>query len=308
MQDDGGTANGGVNLDPSPKSLTVNVISVDDVPAFTKGTNQTVLEDSGSHTVNGWATAMSAGPSNESGQAVSFLLSNNNNALFSVQPAISSSGMLTYTSAANANGSATVTVQIHDNGGTAFGGVDTSASQMFAINVTAVNDPPTGTDGSVAAVEDSAFTFAATNFGLKDPSDTPANALLNVKINTLPAVGSLTDNGTAVTAGKIVPLADLTGGKLKFAPVANAYGANYASFTFQVQDNGGTANGGIDLDPTPNTLTINVAAVDDVPAFTKGANQTALEDSGALGCKLGDRTIGRSKQRGDPDAELYHQQ
>ena len=64
---------------------------------------------------------------NESGQTVNFLVSNDNNALFSAQPSVSSNGTLTYTPAANANGSATVTVQIHDNGGTANGGVDTSA-------------------------------------------------------------------------------------------------------------------------------------------------------------------------------------
>jgi hypothetical protein len=34
---------------------------------------------------------------------------------------------------------------------------------------------------------------------------------------------------------------------------------NYANFTFQVQDDGGTANGGIDLDLTPNLITLNVA-------------------------------------------------
>ncbi len=41
----------------------------------------------------------------------------------------------------------------------------------------------------------------------------------------------------------------------------NASGASYASFTFQVQDNGGVSNGGVDTDPTPNTITISVTAV-----------------------------------------------
>ena len=48
-------------------------------------------------------------------------------------------------------------------------------------------------------------------------------------------------------------MANITAGNLKFTPAANANGAGYASFTFQVQDDGGTANGGVDLDPTPNT-------------------------------------------------------
>src|SRR5258708_20156473 len=62
--------------------------------------------------------------------------------------AISARGTLTYTPAADANGSATVTVQIHDNGGTANGGVDTSAAQTFTINVTSVNDVPSFNKGS----------------------------------------------------------------------------------------------------------------------------------------------------------------
>jgi hypothetical protein len=44
-----------------------------------------------------------------------------------------------------------VTVQIHDNGGTADGGVDTSASQTFTITVTEVNDPPTATNLTLSA-------------------------------------------------------------------------------------------------------------------------------------------------------------
>lgn len=48
---------------------------------------------------------------------------------------------------------------------------------------------------------------------------------------------------------------------LVYTPAANATGIGVASFTFQVQDDGGTANGGVDRDPTPNTITFNVTAV-----------------------------------------------
>ena len=82
----------------------------------------------------------------------------------------------------------------------------------------------------------------------------------------MPGAGTLTDNGVAVTAGQFVSVADIAGGKLIFTPVANANGAGYASFTFQVQDDGGIANGGVDLDPTARTMTINVTPVNDAPA------------------------------------------
>src|SRR5205814_9314684 len=92
------------------------------------------------------------------------------------------------------------------------------------------------------------------------------------------ADGALTNNGAAVTAGQSIALTDITAGRLTFTPVANANGASYASFMFQVQDNGGTANGGVDLDQSPNTITVNVTAVNDAPA---GADTTVttLEDA-----------------------------
>ncbi|MBI2955755.1 MAG: hypothetical protein HYY26_00445, partial [Acidobacteria bacterium] len=73
---------------------------------------------------------------NESGQTLSFMVTNNNNALFSAQPAVSSTGTLTFTPAAPpTSGVATVSVTLMDNGGTANGGDDTSAAQMFMITV-----------------------------------------------------------------------------------------------------------------------------------------------------------------------------
>src|SRR5262249_22013356 len=134
-------------VDSNVATVTITVDAVNDAPSFTKGADQTVLEDAGAQSVTGWATSISAGPASESGQAVNFIVSNDNSALFSVQPAISVTGTLTYTSAANASGSAIVTVQLHDNGGTANGGVDTSAAQTFTITVTAVNDVPSFTKG-----------------------------------------------------------------------------------------------------------------------------------------------------------------
>ncbi|WP_159451591.1 Ig-like domain-containing protein, partial [Planktothrix sp. PCC 11201] len=81
--------------------------------------------------------------------------------------------------------------------------------------------------------------------------------------------GSLTLNGTPVTAGSFVTVNDITTGNLKFTPAPNQNGNNYANFTFQVQDDGGTANNGdVNLDQSPNTLTINVTPVNDEPSGT----------------------------------------
>ena len=115
---------------------------VNDAPGFTAGPNQTVAEDSGAHSVPGWATGISAGPADESGQALTFQVSNTNTQLFSAQPEITPNGKLTYTPADNASGSADVSVRLMDSGGIANGGADESAEQTFTINVTAVNDAP----------------------------------------------------------------------------------------------------------------------------------------------------------------------
>src|SRR5207245_2377187 len=109
----------------------------------TKGADQTVLEDASAQSIVNWAAGISAGPADEAGQAITFQVSNNNTALFAQQPAVSSSGTLTYTPAANANGLANVTIYAQDNGGTASGGNNTSATQSFTITVLAVNDAPT---------------------------------------------------------------------------------------------------------------------------------------------------------------------
>jgi Ca2+-binding RTX toxin-like protein len=178
-------------------------------------------------------------------------------------------GLLTFVPAADANGNnyASFSFQVRDNGGTANGGVDLDPTpNTISFNVTPVNDAPAGTDNTVTIVEDSVKTFTAADFGFSDSID--GHSLAAVKISSLPTNGTLRYNGTTITqmqvnAGFEVAAANL--GLLTFVPVADANGEGYASFTFQVRDNGGTANGGVDLDPTPNTISFNVTPVNDLP-------------------------------------------
>src|SRR5207237_1215552 len=124
------------------QTFCVVVLAVNDAPSFVAGPDQGVLEDSGPQTVTGWATAISAGPADEAGQGLNFVVSNDHPELFAAQPSVAVDGTLSYTPTANANGSATVTVALHDDGGTANGGSDTSVAQTFRITVAAVNDAP----------------------------------------------------------------------------------------------------------------------------------------------------------------------
>ena len=78
--------------------------------------------------------------------------------------------------------------------------------------------------------------------------------LSSIKIISLPAKGTLKFDNANAMKNQVVSAADLA--KLKFIPVADANGDNYASFQFTVND--GKADSS-----TPNTMTINVTPVDD---------------------------------------------
>src|SRR3990172_7382537 len=64
------------------------------------------------------------------------------------------------------------------------------------------NNAPAGADKTIITLEDTAYTFAAADFGFSDPSDSPANNLLAVQITTLPARGTLVDTGVAATVNQ----------------------------------------------------------------------------------------------------------
>jgi hypothetical protein len=117
----------GDSYDPT---MPVNV-----APSFTRGADQSVLADAGAQTVPGWATAISAGPAGEAGQVLDFLVTTDNAALFSQQPAVLADGTLKFTPAPGTAGIATVAVRLHDSGGSVGGGEDTSAAQTFTITV-----------------------------------------------------------------------------------------------------------------------------------------------------------------------------
>jgi VCBS repeat-containing protein len=123
-------------VDSNTATVTILVRPVNDVPSFVKGANQTVQQGAGAQTVTGWATGISAGPANESTQTVSFAVTGNTApGIFAVLPAVASNGTLTYTPSATASGTATITLRITDDGGTANGGVDASPTQSFTITV-----------------------------------------------------------------------------------------------------------------------------------------------------------------------------
>jgi len=132
--------------DSAAQTFTIAVNAVNDAPSFTASNPAAVDEDDGAITVTDWASFSPGGGGDEANQTAAYTVSNVSNAdLFAELPAIDAGGVLTYTLAANANGAATVTVFVQDDGGTANSGDDTSASVTFTITVNAVNDAPSFT-------------------------------------------------------------------------------------------------------------------------------------------------------------------
>ena len=195
-----------------PAATSVPVVN--QIPQFTEGGDQTVPEDNSLLTVNGWITASSPG-ADEKWQSISYLTSNDNPALFAVAPIISSAGALTFQPAANAYGSALVTVRIQDNGGTANGGIDTSPPQTFTIAVTPVNDPPVAVADSIYAHSQMANAIPAASL-LANDLDIDGDVL------AVAAVISLSEAGGVVS---------LTGSMINYQPGTNHAGPDLFQYT-----------------------------------------------------------------------------
>ncbi|MDD5215873.1 MAG: tandem-95 repeat protein, partial [Methylococcales bacterium] len=244
--------------------------AVNDAPSFTKGVNATINEDAGAQTVSNWATSLAKGGSDESGQTLSFEITNDNNTLFSSQPAIDSNGQLTYTPANDANGTTTVTVKIKDTGGTTNGGVDTSAAQTFTITVNAVNDVPVFTKGADQSVAEDAGTQTVTGF-----ATSISKGATNESAQTLTFNVTNNNNSAFAVAPSINAAGDLT---YKFAD--NFNGAVTVSAT--LSDNGGTSNSGVDTSAA-QTFTLTATSVNDLPVISATTTTSTFTESGTGG-------------------------
>ena len=290
VQNNGGTANGGVNIDPTAKTMTFDVIVPNSAPSGTSNTVNTTENHAYVFQTSDFGFSDPNTPPNAF-QAVKVttlpahgtLTDNGVNVTAGtfVSAADISSGKFAFTPASDSSGNAyaSFTFQVQNNGGTLAGGVDTDPTpKTMTVNVTFVNQAPTGTSKSINVVQNTSHTFSTSDFGYIDPNS-PAESLLAVEITTTPTAGALTDDasGTPVTvaAGTFVPVADITNGDLVFTPAANTLGSPYASFTFQVQNNGGTANGGVDTDPTPKTITLNAVLPTKAPTGKSNTVSTA---------------------------------
>jgi hypothetical protein len=244
---------GGFSNDLNRLPVAAAVIPVNDAPSFTASTPPAGAEDAGAQTASGWISSVSMGPANESAQQVlGYLVSNvTNPALFAVAPSVSPNGTLSYTPATDANGASAFLVQVRDDGGTANGGIDTSAQQVFVLIVNAVNDAPSFSASNPAATPQNSGSVTLSGWASFTPG--PANES-SQQVDSYPVSGI--SNPTLFSS----PPSVAANGTLSYTPAPGATGTS--TFTVRVRDNGGTVGGGIDTS-LPQQFTITVFAVTD---------------------------------------------
>ena len=154
--------------------------------------------------------------------------------------------------------------------------VDSSASNntsngnyIATIDVDAVADAPTSASDSISAVEDTNYVFSAGDFVFDDDDGDSLQAVL---IESLPAAGDLLYNGSPITAGQL-PFTASNLSILAFRADANENGNGYASFQFEVIDDGSGNN----TSQGNYQMTVNVSQINDAPVIDTNSNASVAE-------------------------------
>jgi hypothetical protein len=301
--DQGNTGSGGALTDDD--TVTINLAAVNDAPVNAapgtqSGTEDTVLTfssgggnlltisdvDAGSNSVQ--LTLMATHGTLTLGGTTNLTVSGNGSASVVATGTIAdiNTGLdgLTFTPAADYNGAATVQIVTDDQGNTGSGGAQTDTDSV-TVNLSAVNDPPVNSvPATQSGTEDTTLVFSTANGNLISVSDVDAGAA-SVKLTLQSTHGTLLLSGTAnltvtgdgtslvVANGSIADLNAAIAG-LKFLPDANYNGA--ATVQVITNDLGNTGSGGPWSDT--DSVTINLAAVNDAPVNTLPPNFSTNED------------------------------
>lgn len=230
------------------RTFTISVNSVNDAPTFDSIANQTVNEDSSSQDI--LITNVSSGYG-EDGQTVTMTATSSDTNIIPT-PIVTGAGAtraLTYTTVANAYGTATITVLANDGQAS-----DNTFSRTFTITVNSINDPP--------AI--STITNKSTN------EDTPTSSIAFTVSDEDNAAAGLTMAGTSSNTS-LVPVSGIVFGgsgasrTVTITPLANQSGI--ATITITVSDGSLSAT---------TSFVLTVTAVNDVPV-ANGQSVTTME-------------------------------
>ncbi|XZE35954.1 Ig-like domain-containing protein [Pirellulaceae bacterium SH501] len=288
--DNGATGGDNVNTS-SPHRLTISVGSLNDAPGFVLGPTIVYDEDLGAYSgpfvdrIVG-AEGMNSTPptgTDEAGQSVAFEVTNSNNSLFLVQPAIDPTGRLTFTPAADAFGAVQVFVVGVDNGPSSSPNVNRSAPKTFIIDLQPLNDAPFAVNDRYTTTEDSVLTISAPGVIENDrdvdlPNDTLTVVLPTGAVTTaLGATVTLNANGSFVYDPRgAQQLQRLTVGE-----------AAVDTFTYTIRDSSGlTSNLG--------TVSLTVTGINDNPVAVNDSFSIAAGQATSLNVLANDTDIDSS--------------
>lgn len=292
--DDGPANTPNVNASPV-QTFTITINPVNDAPVFTAGSDVTVTEDSGAFTTN-WASDIAPAlgllsspqtAQDEATQGVDFNLSIDRPELFSVAPAISSSGVLTFTPQSNAFGEAVVEVTLVDRGPANPADENTSTTHTLTITIDATNDAPVAVPDSYSTTEDGILNIAANGVLANDTDvDMPLDSL-SVVAGTI-----VSDSGADVTLNADGSLVYDATSVASFQQLQTGQSI-FDRFVYQIQDASGTTSQNA-------TVTIRVDGQNDAPvaaddAFSVGVGQsldlTVLTNDSDVDSTIDPRTI-----------------
>ncbi|MGN7454890.1 Ig-like domain-containing protein [Paenibacillus pasadenensis] len=116
-------------------SIPIVIEPVNDAPLFEPGPSVRTTAGSGPQRMPGWSAPLQAGPDSER-QTLWVTIETDRPELFRSGPALEADGTLSFEPASGAGGSASVTVQVRDDGGTSRGGSN-AAGGSFEVAVEA---------------------------------------------------------------------------------------------------------------------------------------------------------------------------
>lgn len=264
------TDNGGALNRVSNFGLIVQVTPVNDAPTIDQAADLSINEDSGAQTLN--LSGISNGAL-EVGQTLSFAISSSNTALMPT-PTITSNGnataTLSFAPVANLSGTSVITVTVTDTGASVAPNVNFK-TMAFTLTVKPVNDQPSFTKGPNFTVTEASTVTTSSGWAMAfvfGPADEAASQAVKAFI--------LTPDKPEFFA--VAPAIDKLG-VLTFTPGNNINAAVTVTVSVQLQDDGGTAQGGVDTS-TAQTFTLSMTPLSDalVVRNTQDSGTHSLRD------------------------------
>ncbi len=261
LKDDGLTERDGVDTS-EVHQLIITINKVNDAPTYTLGDPIVVGEDSGLYDQT-YATGITpGGGTDEDDEMLVFTLSDYDTSLFTEEITLSDTGEMIFTTKKDAHGSTDVKVSLSDGTNTVI--------KTFNIEILSINDPPTFDEGGNQTVLEDCKeqTVSAWATEMYEGADNESEDILTF-------VTQNNNNELFTEDGQ--PTIDEYG-TLTYTPADDLFGV--ATVGVWLEDDGGTANGGIYYSNTVE-FTITVESINDQPVFTDLKDITVAEDSGA---------------------------